>query len=80
MSIIFLFVLLNYSQVCLSNLYSLYREVQLDLTPDMEVLRLGDVKLKEKEIYNSIENTSISGVKLVWTTLYDVWSLRGPFD
>ena len=67
MSIIFLFVLLNYSQVCLSNLYSLYREVQLDLTPDIEVFHMlferCDTK-KVRDLSNSKENTSISGVKL----------------
>ena len=50
----------------------MYLEVQLDLTPEIEVYsvcRLRDVILKiERYLSNS---TSISEVKFSWTTLYD---------
>ena len=49
------------------------RAVQLDFTPIMEILKccLRDVILKiERDLRNSTYDTSISGVKFSWTTLY----------
>ena len=50
-----------------------YREVQLDLTPEMKVFHLIFEKWHNKiarDLSNNIYNTSISGVKFSWTALY----------
>ena len=50
-----------------------YREVLLDFTPDKEEFSMMFDRCHteiERVLSNSIYNTSISGVKFSWTTLY----------
>ena len=61
----------NYARLRVSGAGArLYRGVQLKLTPEIEVLYMLFERSLPIFLSNSIWNTSISGVKSSWTTLY----------
>ena len=68
------------TSMSLGALCVVYREVQLDFTPEMEIFYMlfdrCHTKSRKEYISKSILNISISGVKFSWTILYSLIWLR----